>query len=264
MGVRLKKVLSVQKLNLSLKESVYLCYLGYFFNNFLPTSIGGDLVKAYYAGKKFNKKAPAFSGVFMDRLLAMLPFTFIPTCALLFVHHLISDKIVIAFIVFMFLMSSMMTLVLLNKNIASIFKFLLKPFKKKDVYKKITKFYDHLNVYRHHKGVLAWSLFLSLAGQSIYVVCIFGLAKAVGVNDVSLGVFFLLIPVVGIIGMLPSINGLGVREAGLVYLFKDYMPVDTAFAVSLLSLALLLGLSLIGALIYAFKKDIYDFKEETI
>ena len=102
-----------------------------------------------------------------------------------------------------------------------------------------------------------------MIGQVFFVVAVFMLAKSIGVHNLPLGIFFLLIPIVGVLGMAPSLSGHGVREAGLVYMFKDYIPADIAFALSLLALAMLLGVSLIGGLIYAFKKDIYRFKPET-
>lgn len=262
LALRLQKVLLVQDIRLSVKETVYLCFLGYFFNNFLPTAIGGDVVKAYYAGKRSNKKAAAFSGVFMDRVLAMLPFTLIPTCALIFVYKRIDNPVIIYFVIAMFAFTMLILVVLLNKRMALFFKFLIGPLKDKVIYQKITKIYDSLNIYRHHKIVLAWSFSLSLISQGLFVVAVFILAKSVGIYNVPLGIFFLLIPIVGAISMFPSINGLGVREAGVVYMFKDYIPADTAFAMSLLALATLLGLGLIGGLIYAFKKDIYDFNPE--
>jgi glycosyltransferase 2 family protein len=262
MGLRLVKILSVQGLKLSAKEGVYLCLLGYFFNNFLPTAIGGDLVKAYYAGKRFNKKAAAFSAVFMDRLLAMLPFTFIPTCAILFMHKKIDNPGIVILVLLMFVLSVSLLAILLSKKTALLFKFLLKPFKLRQVYDKMIKIYNFLNVYRRHKIVLVWSFALSLTAQALYVISMYLLAKSTGVNNVSLAVFFLLIPIIGVIGMLPSINGLGVREASVVYMFKGYIPASTAFAISLLALAMLLGISLIGAFIYIFKKDIYRFKPE--
>ena len=263
LGLRLQKVLSVQDIRLSVKEAIYLCFLGCFFNNFLPTAIGGDVVKAYYAGKISNKKAAAFSGVFMDRILAMLPFTFIPACALIFAYKSIDNPAIIYIVLFMFIFTMMTLAVLLNKRIARLFRFVLKPFRSKEIYHKITEIYNLFNVYWHHKIVLLWSFSLSLIGQVLFVAAVFMLAKSIGVHNLPLGIFLLLIPIVGVISMAPSLSGHGVREAGIVYMFKDYIPADTAFALSLLALAMLLGVSLIGGLIYAFKKDIYNFKPET-
>jgi len=47
-------------------------YIGTFFNAFLPTSVGGDAVKAYTLSKKLEKKEEAFSSVIMDRLTGLV------------------------------------------------------------------------------------------------------------------------------------------------------------------------------------------------
>ncbi|MFH0731845.1 MAG: lysylphosphatidylglycerol synthase transmembrane domain-containing protein [Candidatus Omnitrophota bacterium] len=262
MGVRLRMVLLVQKINLTLKEVVYLCFLGLFFNNFLPTTFGGDLVKAYYAGKKCNRKSAAFTGVLMDRILAMLPFTFLPVCALIFTRDKIENPVIMYFILAVFAITIFVLLLLFNRRVASFFKFLIKPFTGKPVYQKIIKIYDSLNVYRHHKIILAWTFLISLSSQALFIVSVFISAKAIGINSIPCGVFFLLVPIVSVMGMLPSVNGLGIREAGFVYMFKSYVSTSVAFALSILALAMLIGVSIIGAFIYAFKKNLYSFKPE--
>ena len=262
MGLRLQKVLSVQGVGLSAKESVFLCFLGFFFNNFLPTSIGGDVVKAYYAGKKSNKKASAFSGVFMDRLFAMLPFTFLPACALLFAHDKISNPHIIYVIIFLFIATSVILFILLNEKTAKKFRFILRPVRGKRVYDKITGVYASLNVYKHHAGVLLVTFLFSIISQSLFIISVFIWGLSLGVNYVGLGVYFIMVPIIGVVSMIPSINGLGIREAGAVYLLKSYMGADTAFALSMIILASLIGLSLIGGAIYMFKKEIYDFDQK--
>ena len=45
---RLKLIINAQDMKIRFREAVSLTFIGYFFNNFLPTAIGGDVVKAYY------------------------------------------------------------------------------------------------------------------------------------------------------------------------------------------------------------------------
>ena len=74
--------------------------------------------------------------------------------------------------------------------------------------------------------------------------------------------FFLLIPVVHLISMLPSLNGLGIREVAYVYFLKNHIGTETAAAVGILWLSLLIFLSLIGGLIYLFRHDYHiQFKK---
>ena len=59
---RLRMILRVQELRISLGESVYLNFIGNFFNNFLPTAIGGDLARGN--SSRFRPSSSTGSSVF--------------------------------------------------------------------------------------------------------------------------------------------------------------------------------------------------------
>lgn len=50
--------------------AIYL--VGYFFSNLLPSTVGGDVVRFYYAGKEINNKSYAAVTVFMERFTGIL------------------------------------------------------------------------------------------------------------------------------------------------------------------------------------------------
>jgi len=261
-GFRLQKVLSVQEINLSVKESTYLTFIGYFFNNFMPTSFGGDVLKAYYAGKKSNKKAGAFAGVFMDRVLALIPFTFIPAITITFFAHKINNRLIVAAVYLLFVGCMVFVWLLLHKKTAKYLAFIIEPFKEKFWYEKIKSGYEFLNLYSRHKVVLTWSLILSGTAQILSIVATYLYARALGVDYVSIGIFFIIVPIVAIVTLTPSLNGLGVREGAFVYLLKAYMPSEKAFALSILVLASLILFSIFGGCVYGFKKSIFTLKAE--
>ncbi|NQT89854.1 MAG: flippase-like domain-containing protein [Candidatus Omnitrophica bacterium] len=258
-GIRLQKVISVQGIHLSAKEALYLTFIGYFFNNFLPTSIGGDLVKAYYAGKKVDKKAAAFAGVFMDRFLAMIPFTLIPAVTLLFYSHRIDSKPMIALIYILFFSCIGLLWLLMHKNTVKYLAFILEPFKEKLWQKRLRQGYGFLHIYSKHKMILLWSFGLSVLTQMTMAVSVFLFSKAVGITGVGLGIFFIVVPIVGVMSLIPSLNGLGIREGAFVYMLKSYMLPEQAFAISILFLASLITFGIIGGIIYALKKNLFTF-----
>ncbi|MCK4271039.1 flippase-like domain-containing protein, partial [bacterium] len=49
-----------------------LYFIGFFFNNFLPSSIGGDIYRAMGAGQENGRKAVSAASVLVERLLGML------------------------------------------------------------------------------------------------------------------------------------------------------------------------------------------------
>jgi hypothetical protein len=88
------------------------------------------------------------------------------------------------------------------------------------------------------------------------------LAQALGAKP-SLVYFYLLIPVVNLIGMVPSLGGLGPREGAYALLLKDVIGAEQAIALSLLSLSVLFMFSVIGGIIYFVRSD-YHFKFKEI
>jgi len=71
-AVRWRLLLRIQEIPISLWEAVRLTFLGQFFNAVVPGTVGGDLVKAYYAAKHTPRKAAALVSVFVDRLLGLV------------------------------------------------------------------------------------------------------------------------------------------------------------------------------------------------
>src|SRR4029077_3153164 len=47
-------------------------FIGMFFNLLLPTSVGGDVVRAWYLDGKSGRRLSAFLSVFMDRLSGLV------------------------------------------------------------------------------------------------------------------------------------------------------------------------------------------------
>ena len=73
----------------------------------------------------------------------------------------------------------------------------------------------------------------------------------------SLKIILLFMPLVSVVSMLPSINGLGIREGAIYFLFSPYVGQENAFALSLLWLFMLFLISLIGAITYIiFTQDL--------
>jgi glycosyltransferase 2 family protein len=263
-ALRFKRVVSVQSVNITVKESVYLMFLGSFFNSFLPTSFGGDILRAYYAGKKSNNSKGAFAGVFMDRVLALIPFTLIPVIVLVFHYRIIKNIPVIIAVYFIFFACLTLLCLILHKGTVKYIAQIFKPFRESLWYNKIKNGYDILNTYSKHKAVLIWSFLLSTSAQVLSIIATYILAKAIGIDKVGIGIFFIYVPLIWIMTLIPSINGLGIREASFVYFLKPYMTPEDAFALSILVLAVLLLHSTIGGVVYIFKKDMFSLKQETL
>jgi len=253
---RLKIILAVQGLKLTIVESSYLTFIGMFFNNFLPTSIGGDLVKAYYATKKSEKKLESFSAVFFDRFFGFLSIGLLAFFGLLFMNGKIGDPKLMwgcatfagaVFLIFM---------LFLNKNLA---KGLFSGVLDMSIFRKgskLRKLYNALNTYKEHPVVVVKVVGISLMAQVVSVVSLYFIIKSLS-QEISFLNLFLIMPLVSVASMIPSINGLGVREGAFVMFLSEFISKGSSAAVSILFLATVLLTSLMGGIVYLFSDKLY-------
>ncbi|MHC4912448.1 MAG: lysylphosphatidylglycerol synthase transmembrane domain-containing protein [Planctomycetota bacterium] len=65
-------LLRSQSIFIKFSASVRLHFLGLFYNNFLPSSVGGDVVRAWYVTRHTDKRFEAALSVFVDRAIGLL------------------------------------------------------------------------------------------------------------------------------------------------------------------------------------------------
>lgn len=248
-SVRLKLLFVGEKLNIPLGRVIQLSYIGFFFNNFMPTAVGGDIVKAYYANKQTKETAKSFIAVFMDRFIGLFSFICIAIVALFLSWDNVSftlKKIVLVFAVF----GIVGFLVILNSTVAKIILKGLSKFNLWNIGERLSKVYRAVHEYKNKKKLILMVIVISIIAQSIYFSVVFLLAKSLNAN-IFLATVFLVMPIVSVVSMLPSLGGLGLREGAIVTLFGSFMGNEKAFSLSILLLAILLLTSLVGAVIYA-------------
>ena len=71
-GFRWWLLLRTQSIYINLWAAVRLHFLGLFYNNFMPSSVGGDLLRAWYVTKHTDKRFEAALSVFVDRVIGLL------------------------------------------------------------------------------------------------------------------------------------------------------------------------------------------------
>jgi len=258
LAARLRLVFRGEGLLIPYSRTVQLTFVGYFFNNFMPTAVGGDLVKAYYAYAQTDQAGKSFIAVFMDRFIGVFSFIVIASIALLCSWNLINSSIKSAILLFA-ATGIIVIIVVLNSRIAGVVLGALSRLKLFNMGEKLSKIYRMVHEYRNKKNLLAVVAIISAIVQCSYFVVIFLFAASLGAG-LNLRIIFLLMPIVSIISMLPSIGGLGFREGAIVLLFKDFIGSDNALAISILLLVTLLLTSVVGACFYAFAPQ-FKFKK---
>lgn len=247
---RLKLLFEVQKIYFSGIEAVRLSFLGIFFNNFMPSTIGGDIVKLYYAKKRAKNLVEPFSAIVMDRVLGLTALTMLGSTALLFRSELIKNNTVKFIIFSFFIIITVFFVLLFFRGLTTKIIYLLKIFKLTKFEQLIIKLSD--TICRFSKSAKLLTAFLmGLSGQVLIIFCVHILSRSLSLN-LPMATFYVLIPVIQIVSILPSINGLGIREGAFVYFFKDFMAPEYAVALSILYLGLMVPVSIVGGFIYMF------------
>ncbi len=249
LSARLKVVFEGEDLALSFRESAELTCVGFFFNNFMPTAVGGDIVKAHYASRFNSKKIKSYASVFMDRIIGMLAILFIAVVAVVFDRGRFSLA-VIRPMIFIFLVIGMTGIVVVtNRTVARLMERFFTRFRMMGLGERLNEAYSIIHDYRNRPDVVVRSLLYSVLVQASNCILVYFLFVSLG-KPVSLGNIFLLMPVVVFISMVPSIGGLGVREYAMVAFFSVVAGREVSFAVSLLVLAGNFLVSIAGGLVY--------------
>lgn len=253
MSYRLREVLIVCGINLSLSEVIKLNFIGFFFNNFFITSVGGDIVKAYMIAQDYkHKKVESFAAVIMDRLAGLISLLAIAVISLLFALRYIHNKLLIWLILIILLASIVLVILLMNKKIAKKFSFIINRMNLFNIKAKIKKLYLAIHNYRYYKKVIIKILLLSVILQVVAILIMYVLARSIFIST-SIDIFFIMVPLISILSMLPSLNGLGIREGSFVYLLGGFIGKPQALSLSLLWLAILILASIVGGICYILR-----------
>jgi glycosyltransferase 2 family protein len=260
---RLRIIFRSSGLQIRFGQAVNLTFIGYFFNNFLPTSVGGDIVKAMCAARITGEAVSSVTSVVMDRIFGLFTFVLIPSISILFLSSMGNPAVPV--VVYSFLGFSIFCFLLLfNRDLARRFHFVEAALNFVKLGQKFRKIYDGLHSFRNRKKIVFQSMLLSIVGQSVSIFVLYLVALSLGAERKTCIYFFILVPVVHLLSMLPSLNGLGIREGAYIYFLKGQIGADKAAALSILYLALLFFLSIIGGLIYLLKPGYHiRFKKQS-
>lgn len=261
MGWRLRLVFRAQGLTLSFKDAVHLTFVGLFFNNFLPSAVGGDLVKAYCASIQTGRRMECFSACLMDRILGLFIFILIPSLAVFFLLKELDPKIPLMVMITLAAACAGLWLIF-NKHHVSRLTFLTTALKKLPGMSKLGQLYHAMHELTRSKWLVFRICVISAAGQVMSILSIGLIIHALG-GTAAVRQIMIRTPLVHLFGMLPSFGGLGLREKGFEYFFKPVIGHELAGALAILFLFYVIVLSAIGGVVYLFRHD-YHFNFKTI
>jgi glycosyltransferase 2 family protein len=218
-SVRLKYILTGYHMPLKLRAAFDLNWIGAFFNNLLPSSVGGDLYRIVFLKRLYPQKpAQVVAAVVLDRGLGLLTMVLIAgIISLLFVGEVIpSTWSVIAIY--------SVGIVLVGISLFVLFAEHRLRLRYTSKYTAANKIINGLNVLVSYpdKRALSYSLLMSLLFIGLNVLAYYFLFLAFN-SRISLSTLFFVIPLVNLAGLLPiSINAIGVTEGAAIVLFSHF------------------------------------------
>ncbi|MDD4956056.1 MAG: lysylphosphatidylglycerol synthase transmembrane domain-containing protein [Candidatus Omnitrophica bacterium] len=248
LAYRLKLIFFGEDLKLNMTEALQLTLIGYFFNNFMPTAVGGDIIKAHYATYAHRNRIRTYASVFMDRIIGFYAFFIVAGVALAFNQKNIELSLIRPLVFTLIFLGIVGFVVVTNRRIALALQRFFSGVKMLRLGEKLNAVYCIVHDYRNRVDVVLKALGVSIVSQSIYFLVVYVLFSALGAK-VDIMNLFLIMPVVTFISMIPSVGGLGVREGAIVALFSPITGKETAFAVSLLLLLGLMAISVLGGVV---------------
>jgi glycosyltransferase 2 family protein len=215
-------------------------FKGVFFNQVLPSSIGGDAVRVLDLSRKGYGNKDSFYAVFMDRVVGLTGLLVLNLAASLLFFGIFERN-------FSLLLISIATLGL--AGFASLFFFnriaFLQHFK---VLNLLFRLANRINTLYSDKTVLAKHIALSVVVWLLTVMSVYGIALSI---DVKLGLetFLIAVPPVFLLMIIPiSLAGWGIREGAMIGIFMlIYDDKTKILAISILYGILLILSSLPGA-----------------
>lgn len=250
---RWEMLLKVVHVHLSIKRIVISFSGGLFFNLFLPSTIGGDLVRSFDLASHTKKPKEIIATVLLDRISGYAGLIIVTLLALLFGHRLIQDKTVIMIIGIITAVLILILLAIFNNFLFSKLNQLLHSPTGNRLMIAIKDTHQEMYYFRHHKKMLWDNLLYSIMIQISSPISFYLIALALGIRADAL-YFFIFVPLIGAITLLPiSIGGLGLRDATTIYFFaKIGILKDLAFALSLTVFFFTLLIGVIGGIVYVF------------
>lgn len=216
--VRWNILLKAQGIHLKASSLVNYSWLGFFFNGFFPSTIGGDVIKTLYVVKDTGKKASVVSSVIADRVIGLLGLLILSGVSAAFMLNR-KELFKPILIVYTCWGCVLFLLAIYKFNLhRQALKLKYMPNKLKEALEKL---FDSFSVYKNNLLTIFKTVLLSVIVH--FLVCVY--VYIWGNTALSVGLPFeqllVIVPIWLLISFIPiSFAGWGTGEAALGFFFK--------------------------------------------
>ncbi len=246
-ALRWRLCLSAQGIHISVGSTLNYSLIGFFFNNFAPSTVGGDVAKGVMVSRFSKKKLGTAISIVMDRLIGFLATGLMALFALAVSFNLpLDNRLRLAILLFAGLVMLLLFLVF-HKGLSHKAAGFLSSHHLQNVADKIVSVSNAISIYRTYPNFIKKALVLSLGMQIGNISAGYLLALGLGIK-ISFLYFVVFTPLIMAVMSIPiSLNGLGLREGAYVGFFSlAGVPKEGSLAISIAYYAIVLFVSLIG------------------
>lgn len=228
-----------------------------FFNNFLPSNIGGDFIRIRDSSRLTGSTTTSLAVVAIDRILGLLALYVLALTAWLtadaVVRGLAGARAVLMLLGTFF---AVLGWVFFRPGVARRVMAVSGLSRREWARRRFEVVQAAVHVYRDRIGAVWLAFFGSLALQALMILYYFLVARSLHV-PLPLDACFLMVPLCVLVQTVPiSFNGWGVRESVFILYFSQIgLDRNSALAFSLVGAGLIVVLSLSGAVVWTSRGE---------
>jgi len=253
-GAKWQVLLRAQGVNVPFSAVLRFIFVGFFFNNFLPANVGGDVMRGFSLARYTDRAADAAVSVIVDRVIGLMAYmttaaiaaiiavNFTGRAELQQVEWVALVALAVLALGFGVLLSRRLRL-LITRIFQTRFLAPLAP-----LWGRIS---DAFGAYRFRYIALVTAFAIALVGIACTTIVNWLLSQSMG-GLMPLEAIFLFNPLIALVLMIPvSIGGIGVNQTAYPFFYGlAGVPPDHALAVSILMQAIALLGSLPGGVLW--------------
>jgi len=253
-ALRWQLVLKLYNFKVSIWKAFRIYNIAFFFNNFLPSTVGMDFIRGAYIVSDERRIADVISSIIIERWIGLLGIiVYISLTPLIFFKYGVTKYFLYVSIIGI-LSSIIFLTVIISDKVFNFFIFLFSKIKILKIGEKINSLMYSLRIIKHRKRDLVYNLLLSIMIQVVFVITNHLIVISQGLS-VKLIDEIIYVPFISIISMIPiTINGLGLREWAYINFFR-LTTKEEIVSLSLTFFLVSVLYSIVGGFLFIFDKQ---------
>jgi uncharacterized protein (TIRG00374 family) len=252
------RLVRAENIRVDMAHLTRLYLIGVAFSNFLPTSMGGDALKAYYVGRDSGNMAGSASAVLLSRITGFMGMMLLSMPVVIILHNSFNGQLVQRFLLLCLLfLSGFGCAFIVGAFLPKIQgKYLKGSWARNKIVLKMFETGITLTQSLKKPRALTEAIGFGFLFWVTNSLNYYEYAVALGVHT-PFRFYLLAVPFIGIVGALPiSISGYGVREGLVEYLYSTiHVPSSIALSVVLLMDIQRIFFSLLGGLLFLMMEN---------